>query len=391
MEIIATVLILLTLSLFFGEVLKRVGVPAVTGEILTGITLGPAIIGLIKPDQFLSGFSEIALFFIILLLGIDEDFNSLIKNFFLGSKLSLGGFLIPMAAMLFLSVWLLRINIDSSLFLVLSISIPSISITSALIRNSRLAGTSTGSLIVSAVVISDVIGFIVVSILLNPESSYVKVGGIVTVIIALLLIDLAMRNRKETVNAFFERIHAKRGGSKIIFGSVIVFALLISFILEMIGISYILGAFFAGILVSDVNLGEQLRDKVKKTLSGIESSFFGPLFFSIAGLDVVIPNMHGFLTLTVMLPVTAIIGSLLIFLIIRKHQPRLRRNHVVGIFGSRGAVGIVIASIGFANGFLTPELYSVAMLSTVILSIVMPISFVRETHETLQYDFNIRV
>ncbi len=372
MFIIATVLLLLTVALVLGELSERANIPAVTGEILAGVILGPAILNFIQPDAFLNGFSEIALFFIILLLGIDEDTETLTRNYFKGSVLTVFSFAVPVLVMYFIASSFLGIPSSTSLIFALAIGIPSISVTSVLVRQYKLAGTQVGRLIVSSVVISDIVGFVIVSVELNPQEFTLKILGIVVLIAFILFIDLFFRANQERVRKFFARIHAAESGPKFIFGSIIVFSLLISFILDYLGITYVLGAFFAGILVSDISLGEDLRNVVRRTFSRIESSFFGPLFFSIAGLDVVVPNISSLKSLFSLLPVTAVLGGILTYYVARKYTKRDETNYVVAVLGSRGAVGIVIASVGISNGLLTPDVYTIALFATVFLSLIVP-------------------
>lgn len=372
MFIITAVLLLLTAALVLGEISERVHIPAVTGEILAGVILGPAILNLIQPDAFLSGFSEIALFFIVLLLGIDEETKTLTENYGKGTLLSVFSFGIPVLIMYIVETEFLGIPYSAALILSIAVGIPSISITSVLIRQYKLTGTSVGRLIVSSVVISDIVGFIVVSVELNPQEFTFKLLGIALLIAVILGIDLFFRANQERVMRFFTRIHAAQSGPKFIFGSIIVFSLLVSFILDSLGITYVLGAFFAGILVSDISLGEDLRSVVIRTFTRMEESFFGPLFFSIAGLDVIVPTLSGLKTIAALLPVTGILGGAMTYYFSRKFTEKGDSGYVVSVLGSRGAVGIVIASIGISNGFLSPDLYTVALFSTVFLSLVVP-------------------
>lgn len=373
MEIITSVLLLLTVALVLGELSNRVHIPAVTGEIFAGVLLGPAIFNFIQPNDFLSGFSEISLFFIVLLLGVDEDTETLMKNIVRGSGLSILGFVIPVLLMYFVSTYFLGIPPLESMFLSVAVGIPSISITSVLIRQYRLAGTKTGSLIISSVVVSDIVGFVMVSIATNPGSYSIKITGMAMLFAAIFLVDYAIRHRPEGIARFLNRIHAAQSGPKLIFGSIIVFSLLVSFILDSLGITYVLGAFFAGILVSDVSFGAELRGVVRRTLGRMESSFFGPMFFSIAGLEIVIPNLSGLKTLAVLIPITAVVGGALVYLAARAMKLKNNSRHIVGILGSRGAVGIVIATIGITDNILTANLYTIALFSTVLLSLIIPV------------------
>ncbi len=377
MEIIEAVLLLLISALILGELCEKLHVPAVAGEILAGVILGPALLNVIIPTDFLHGFSEIALFFIVLLLGIDEETQTLTRNYLGGIGLSVSGFLFPVAIMYIIAVQFLGLSSLPALFLSISVGIPSISITSVLIRQYSLSGTRVGKLIVSSVVISDVTGFVIVSLASNPQALTIKLLGTVLLLVAVFALDFALRSRSSSVAGFLNRLHAAQRGPKVIFGTIIVFSLFVSFILDLLGITYVLGAFFAGILVSDVSFGAELKKTVRRTMSRMESSFFGPLFFSIAGLDMIIPGIPSLKYIAYLLPVTAVAGGILVFALARRLVGKKDAAYVTGILGSRGAVGIVIATIGLNQLILPPDLYTIAMFSTVLLSLVIPVAVMR--------------
>jgi Kef-type K+ transport system membrane component KefB len=351
-------------------------VPAVVGEILAGVILGPAILNYIQPSAIFSSISEISLFFIILYIGIEATTDTFRAGFGKSIILTMTSFIIPVLIMIYISFDFLSLNITESIVLSIAIGVPSISIISVLLKDNGILKMNAGNLILASVILSDIIALAVTSISLDPKKIYVEVPGIVIFLVLVVLIDRTIRKNSDRVMGFFDRIHAMERGEKIIFGAIIVGALFVSLLFELIGVTYVLGAFFAGMLISDVVLGEDLNGKVKRTLSRLNDSFFIPIFFSIAGLDATIPGGGYVKILVVLVLLSAGIGGTLNYLASKKMIRQIRPRMTMGILGSRGAIGIIVASLAlYQPGISTPgrsisaSLYSVAIFGILILSI----------------------
>lgn len=376
-SVILPVLLLLFVALIIGEILTRFDAPAVTGEILAGILLGPAILDLVKPNDLLSGIADISVFFIVLVLGVQEETNTLRSGIRTSVTLTFLSFVIPVAGMFAIAHYIIGLNETASLFLSIAVGVPSISITSILVRQKNIYETVTGKIIVASVVITDMLSLIMASVIVRVSDFVFRILGVIVIVLVIIILDIFIRRNPDKVSRFIARIHAESTGERIIFGSIIVASLLVSYLLDLLGVSFLLGAFFAGILVSDVSFGRELKGMITRTLSRMVDSFFSPIFFSIAGLSIVIPDLYGLKVLFSLLPVTAILSAFFVYVYIRRKIGRNSSMYTMGITGSRGAVSVIVATIGLDHNFLTPELYSVAILATLVLSIVLPLAFLR--------------
>jgi len=146
-SVILPVLLLLFVALIIGEILTRFDAPAVTGEILAGILLGPAILDLVKPNDLLSGIADISVFFIVLVLGVQEETNTLRSGIRTSVTLTFLSFVIPVAGMFAIAHYIIGLNETASLFLSIAVGVPSISITSILVRQKNIYETVTGKII----------------------------------------------------------------------------------------------------------------------------------------------------------------------------------------------------------------------------------------------------
>ena len=122
MSFIFSIFILLFSALIVGELFERFGLPAVVGELLTGLVLGPAVFNIVQINAVFSGLSEIALFFIVLLIGVEATTDTLRKNYKLGLLFSFTSFVVPLSIMLAVSHYFLHIPETESVLLSISIA-----------------------------------------------------------------------------------------------------------------------------------------------------------------------------------------------------------------------------------------------------------------------------
>jgi len=369
MDIILALFLLLLFALILGELFEKFNFPSIIGEILAGVILGPAVLDFIKPNSILSGFSEIALFFIVLLIGVELTTESLRKHYRISFLFTLTSFIVPVTVMILVSIFLLHLSEETAIIISVSIGVPSISIISVITNRLGLLSVDDGNIIIASVVITDISAFVVVSAFLG-KNIYIVVLALFIFLLLLLVLDHEIRKHSDTVANFFRKIHAADRGEKIIFGAIILGGLVISTLFEFIGITYVLGAFFAGLIISDVVVGKSLQGILTRTLTRLDDSFFIPVFFSIDGLSAVIPSSNYIIDLAVLLSVTAAIGGILDFYLGRNIFRHMKGKTSSGIFGGRGAVGIVIATVAFNAGILSKDLFSVAIFATIFISLI---------------------
>ncbi|MCL4438801.1 MAG: cation:proton antiporter [Candidatus Thermoplasmatota archaeon] len=372
MSLILSILILLITALILGELVEHFGIPAVVGEIIAGVIFGPSVLDLIKSNSVLSGISEISLFFIILLIGVDQTTETLKKHLGKAFALSLSSFIVPSAIMSAIAFYYFGLPASESILVSVAVGIPSISIISVMVRGYNIEKSELGMTIIASVIVSDTIAFTVTSAFRDEITFIYGIVSIVVFLILLFILDLILRSHSDAVKNFFSRIRARERGEKVIFGSIIVGGLIISAIFEVIGITYVLGAFFAGLLINELVLGAELQGVLTRTLGRIDDSFFIPVFFAIAGLDFIIPSTQYLLLLLVLLAVSGLFASLLNYFTAGVMLGKQYSRTVMGFLGGRGAVGIAIATVALSAGLIGKELYSNILIATIVLSLIIP-------------------
>lgn len=369
MTFIESIFLLLLVALILGELFERFNFPAIVGELLTGLILGPAVLGLVSMNPVFQGLSEIALFFLVLLIGIEVTTETLVKYYKEGILFTFSSFIAPLIVMILVSQFVLGMGEPEALIVSMTVAVPSISIVSVLLRNFSLLKLESGHVFLASVIITDIIAFGVLSAIISPDKIYVDVPGLLALLFLIFIADYFIRKNSNLVVKMFERLHARERGEKVIFGAIIVSGLVVSSILEMIGITFVLGAFFAGIMISELVVGSELHNMLVSTLNRLNDSFFIPIFFSIAGVEMVLPQASAFVKLAVLLAIAAGVGGPLNYYFSKWHIKDALPRTTVGVLGSRGSVGIIIATIAFNAGYIGNSPYSIVIFATLILTL----------------------
>ena len=375
-NIILDILIILTAAIISGEIFEQLNLPGIAGQLLSGLVLGPSLLNIITYNNEISGITSIAIFFIVFLIGIEMNTDVLMMHFKKAFTLSIVSFIIPFVIELFLLIHILNIGVTETSIIALATVIPSISIISILVKKYSLMKRDIGKIIISSVVISDIIGFIILSYFSNASN------GLSSVLLPLLLLlilyfgfDYIINKNKWAFRKFLNIIWMKFRSTHFSYAFLIIFGLLVSMVFNSIGISYIIGAFFAGLIINKGIIGNEYFGNVSRTLNRINDSFFIPIFFGAAGLEAVIAysNISLMLEILIFVFIAFIIAYILSFklaksIIDKKEKDRSRK--VAGIISGRGAVGIAIAVIALNEGLINQGAYSIIITTSVVVSII---------------------
>ena len=162
--IITDALIILAGAILIGELFEQFHLPSVVGELLSGIIIGPSLLGAVVFTSDLQTVSSLALFFIIFHIGLEMKTQMVRKHLSGASLLTFSSFLVPLMLTTVAAVFLLPFDPVANVIIALAISVPSISIASVLVLHFRLIQTNTGQAILSSVTVSDVLAFIILSV-----------------------------------------------------------------------------------------------------------------------------------------------------------------------------------------------------------------------------------
>ncbi|BAB59538.1 Na+/H+ antiporter [Thermoplasma volcanium GSS1] len=370
--ILSQLLILLFVSMLLGVLFSKFKIPDVVAYILTGVLVGNGFLKIVSPSVPISDIESVSLFFIILAIGVEANTEYIYGNVRRSIILTISSFIAPsMLGFLYLQA-VAHLPIIPAFVLSMSVGVPSISIISVLLMRYDLLKLNAGRLILSSVVLTDTSAFIILS---STYESVTKVlisfGFVVLFLFAIWLFDILIRRRAGRIIEWISRRETDNNMEYILFSLVIIAGLLVSTLFEFIGITYVLGAFYAGILIHEASIGQKYHKIILNTIKRINDSFFIPLFFSIAGISMILPKISIFMIFLPALLILMGASGGLTYLVSHRLIRSLEPIKVVSILGGRGAVGVIIATIAFQSGIIDVAVYSLALIGTVIFSLVM--------------------
>lgn len=376
---IAQVLLVLAVAVITGEIFEQFGLPSVAGELLSGIVMGPTILGIISENAQLEGLSSISLFFIIFLIGFEMDTETLKKHIGQGSLLTLTSFIIPFCAAFVVARALLGFDAAVTFIFALAVGVPSISIISVLVLQYNLLEKESGRIILSSVAVTDVVAFIMLATVSSPVPETIGVVLDTAVLIAAFVaVDWLLNLKPKAFRQAIEKVGRWAKREDMAYAALIVVGLAVAAAFQEIGLSYIIGAFFAGLIVHDGLIGRRPFQEVSVTFARMNRAFFIPFFFGFAGLEAdLTSSSYG------MLPaLAAVVGISLSLAIglsyyagsrILKIAERGGAKRISVTLGGRGAVGIVVASVALGGGLINSEVYSLIVVGTLCISLVVPL------------------
>jgi Kef-type K+ transport system membrane component KefB len=377
-NIITDVLIVLATALFVGELFEQFCLPSVVGEILGGIIIGPSLLSIVTTSTSIVAVSSIALFFIIFHIGFEMRTRMVRGKLYGSTLLAITSFVVPFIATAIITLAFFPFGFKSDLIIALAIAIPSISIISVLVLQYNLLNTVTGQFILSAVTISDVLAFILLAGIVRPLAGTLTIVLELAIFIAAyIFVDWLINRKALTFQRLLGRLskYLRREDFPLVF--LIIVALTFSVFFQSIGLTYVLGAFFAGLIVHDGLIGRKPFERISQTLSTMNRVFFIPIFFGTAGLEVMLQNIGLFfyVGLAVLIIAAMGIGIYLTFYVSKKVlQPKLDvvPRQISGVLAGKGAIGIVIATVALGEGAIDNVAYSLVILGTLVMSLAIP-------------------
>lgn len=286
--------LLLFLSIIVGEIFERLGIESIIGYITTGLILGPSILGLIDPES-VRGFATIGASLVLFQAGLREENAANIFRHKQGLQLGLGilagtfAFILG-ALILFGNSFLPYSSLEAFIFIALGYALVDIAVPSKIMLSKGVLRDPTGKYAIKSSVINVTAGLLLVTGLVvltsASESILLNLGGILGFALAFYLLHEFI-HRIDDYIIMFEESEAQFA---------LTFALLLglSYATEVIGLSTVLGAFFAGIIVSRSDFSESRSFQEK--INAIGLGLFIPIFFAWFGLGleigVIIANIE---------------------------------------------------------------------------------------------------
>lgn len=382
-DIIWQVLLVLAFALIFGEIFTQLKLPAVAGELAAGLMIGPTFLNLVHTNSQTQALSSIALFFIMFFIGFQLRTETL-RHVISGSILvTMTSFVIPLIIATSIIFILLPFSPLEKFIISLAIVVPSISIISVMVMEYDLIREKTGQLILSSVIIADIIAFIVLATVSQTVAGTVRLLAFLTIfLVAFVAVDRFLNRKLASFQSLLSKVSGILKRESVSFTILIVFGLLISFIFQAIGLSFIIGSFFAGLILHEELIGRVAYQSFSSILSAMNNGFFIPLFFGFAGVEAELLKEEYILAslLLFVIALSLLVSIGLTYISVRSvlKEQQIDPRAVAVILGGRGAVGIVIVTVALSSGLIDITGYSLVIFGTTITSVLIPLLLKRD-------------
>jgi Kef-type K+ transport system membrane component KefB len=399
-EFILSLFVLLSVALLAGELALRLGQIALVGQLLAGVLLGPYLVGPFLGITVHTGVSSsltaiqlLATFLILFMAGIEmgpEDIYGMDRGTLITG---IGIFLVPFAACFAVAYLVLPgLSVLLLLFIAVTLSITALPIMGIMIAEFGLVGKKFGRMAMTVALVNELSAITVFAILLqiysgggHPTAAALglavgSVGFFLAVVLAAHWVLARLHDRES-----WTKLVAKAGASlrtrNAGFAILIVLAMGAALLSQSLGLTYVIGAFYAGILVTPKSVGERAYQSARSILSFVCWGLFIPLFFAITGLQVdltVFLTVAGLGTILALLAVAASskVGA---GAVAAKAQGWSAPDSLAFGFmvNSRGAVEIAMAVILLGDGVLSSKLFTLVVAVGMATTILAPIGAMR--------------
>lgn len=374
--ILRNIAIIIFAAEFCGLLARKCKAPQVCGQIIAGLLIGPSVFGIVENSEFISQMAEIGVVLLMFSAGLGTDLKQLMKVGLKAFFIALCGVMIPLIGGFFLSSFFHgfgEVGTDlflRNVFIGVIMTATSVSITVQALKDLGKLSSEVGTTIVSAAIIDDVIGIIVLTIVISmrdPETSLymVLLKNVIFFVLAIVLGYVTYR--------IFKHLEKRYEHHRRIPILSICFCFAMAYIAETyFGIADITGAYVAGIVLCSLHDA----DYIARRMDINSYMIFGPLFFASIGLKTSISGMNGSMVLFSVLFVlvallTKIIGCGLIAKVMRYD---FHDSLKVGIgMMTRGEVALVVAQKGLSVGLMDSIYFTPVILLIIVSSITTPI------------------
>lgn len=383
--------VLVVFARSFGWAVRKIGLPRVIGELLAGLVLGPSIFGEIWPEGFewflpegevsssaLLAISWVGVALLLIVTGFETDLNLIRRLGRPAAVVSAGSLFLPFAGGIvvglvipdsFLGEGATRTSF--TLFLAAALSVSSLAVVAKILSELGLMRRDFGQITVAVGMVNDVIGWLMLGVFTGLATSGAIDGAEIAFTLVAITVFLvgAMTVGQRAVDSALRQV--RKGGEGLTGALTVAIVTMLGFgvLTQWIGVEAVLGAFVAGVVLSRSRF---LHEGVLPSIEGLTMAFFAPVFFATAGLRVDLTTLNDgeALAWTGIIVAVAIVAKFIgsyggALFAGRSHRGALALG--AGL-NARGALEIVIATVGLSVGVFSSTAFTVVVLVPIVTS-----------------------
>ena len=383
------IIVIIAFARLFGFIFKKIGQPAVIGEIVAGIILGPSIIGSFFPDinhflfpvaslGTLNFLSQIGLILFMFIIGMELDLKAISKQAYDAIIISHAGIIIPFTLGMGLAGFIYNnyapqgiAFLSFSLFMGIAMSITAFPVLARILQERGLTRTRLGVATLTCAAADDLTAWCILAAVIaliksgSPASALYTISLVIAYLFLMLKIVRPALERLEHIYTS----HEKKRTAIIAFFFILL--ILSSYITSVIGINALFGAFIAGVIMpSSFSFRKIIIDKIED----VSIILLLPLFFVITGLKTQIGLLSaGYMWITFcLILVVAVAGKFGGITVAAKISGQNWKDSLsIGVLmNTRGLMQLIVLNIGYDLGILSPEIFAMMVLMALVTTLM---------------------
>jgi Kef-type K+ transport system membrane component KefB len=389
------VLALFAVARGLGWLVQRLGQPRVIGELAAGLALGPSVLGQVAPaveawlfppdpvqSGLLTGLGWIGAFLLLIVTGLETDLALVRRMWRATAHVAIGSLVIPVVFGFGMGLSMPRVFLGEAasrevfaLFMATALGISALPVIAKVLFELDLMRRNVAQVIVAAAMVNDVVGWVLLGVVAGfAHSGTVEVGRLAVPLVGLaLFIAFAFTAGARLADALMREVRRRGTGTPGALTATLLVALCSGSLTHALGLEAVFGAFIAGIVLGNSRFQDH---EVFSHLQTLTLAFFAPLFFAAAGLRADLrlladPTIAAWgATVLVAASLSKFLGA---YLGARVAGLPFREGLAVGAgLNARGAVEIVVATVGLSLGVLNSSSYTVVVLMAMATSMMAP-------------------
>jgi Kef-type K+ transport system membrane component KefB len=398
-HMVAIFLVEIMLMLFFGrllgELMQRVGQPAVMGQLIAGILIGPSVFGALMPSAYnvifpdvaaqkrmIDAISQLGILMLLLLTGMETDLKLVNRMRRTAFFTSLSGIIFPFACGYAVGQFLPAAMLPdpsqrlvTSLFLATALSISSVKIVAMVIMEVGFLRRNIGQIILASAILDDTVGWIIIAIIGGIASSgKVDIKGVGFAFLGTVaFLAVSFTFGRKVVAHIIRWTNDHLIIDVPVITAILVLMIAMALLTDYIGVHTVLGAFVVGILVGQSPI---LTKHIEGQLRGLIVALFAPIFFAVAGREIDLTILKSFYQIELALAFILIASfGKVIGCYIGGRLGKLGNREATALaigMNARGSTEVIVATIGLSIGVLNRDLFTLIVVMAISTTLVTP-------------------
>lgn len=368
-SVLLSLFVMLAAAKLMAEIFERLKQPAVVGEILAGVIIGPSLLGWVAPSDLINILAEIGVIFLLFTVGLETKPQAIFQVGRRALIVAVLGVVLPFIAGYAIAIWWDGLFVEA-MFVGAALVATSVGITARVLGSMGLLDLQTSRIILGAAVIDDILGLIILSLVSSVSQGSVSYIGLAKTAGAAILFTAFVALIGSRIMTGLAPAIQRLRLSKPFFNLGLILCLGLSVASIYVGVAAIIGAFLAGMALAEAT---EENHKMHRLTTGV-TEFLVPFFLVNIGmqLDLSVFKDSSVIILAVLITIIAVLTKFIgCGLGAWGMKPREMAQIGIGMV-PRGEVGIVVAQIGLGLAVISREFFAAVLFMAVATTLIAP-------------------